>query len=71
MPSETPPAEPKPNPAPPPLRVCISDVRRAVMIRAPGSMLIRIDRAAKRLGLSRAAFMLSSTIERLERMERE
>jgi hypothetical protein len=70
MPSETPPAEPKPNPAPT-LRVCISDVRRAVMIRAPGSMLIRIDRAAKRLGLSRAAFMLSSTIERLERMERD
>ena len=32
-------------------------------------MLIRIDRAAKRLGISRSAFIVSSTAEKLERME--
>ncbi len=32
-------------------------------------MLARIDRAAKRLGISRSAFIVSSTAERLERME--
>lgn len=43
--------------------------RRAVMVRCPTDLLERIDRAAKRLGLSRAAFFLSATAERLERME--
>ncbi len=43
--------------------------RRAVMVRVPRPMLQRIDSAAKRLGLSRAAFMLAATAERVEQME--
>ena len=46
-----------------------ADSRRPVMVRVPESILPRIDRAAKRLGLSRAALMLLATIEKLERME--
>ncbi len=43
--------------------------RRPVMVRISEEMLPRIDRAAKRLGLSRAAFILSSTIQQLEKPE--
>lgn len=43
--------------------------RKPIMIRVQPEMLDRIDRAAKRLGLSRTAFIISSTAERLERME--
>jgi len=32
-------------------------------------MIDRIDQAAKRLGISRSAFIVSSAAERLERME--
>jgi uncharacterized protein (DUF1778 family) len=39
------------------------------MVRISEEMLPRIDRAAKRLGLSRAAFILSSTIQQLEKPE--
>jgi hypothetical protein len=43
--------------------------RRAVTVRVPAGMLTRIDTAAKRLGLSRAALMLAATAERVEAME--
>ena len=40
-----------------------------IMIRIAPDLLQRIDNAAKRLGISRSAFIVSSTAERLERME--
>ncbi len=43
--------------------------RLAVTVRVPAGMLARIDAAAKRLGLSRAALMLAATAERVEAME--
>ena len=39
------------------------------MIRVDPDLLERVDKAAKRLGLSRSAFMVSSAAEKLERME--
>jgi uncharacterized protein (DUF1778 family) len=41
------------------------------MLRVDPDVLDRIDRAAKRVGLKRAAFILSSAVERVGRMERE
>ena len=43
--------------------------KKPTMIRIDPEMLSRIDRAARRLGISRSAFIVSSTAERLERME--
>jgi hypothetical protein len=43
--------------------------RLAVTVRVPAGMLTRIDTAAKRLGLSRAALMLAATAERVEELE--
>ena len=43
--------------------------KKPVMVRIDPDILERIDRAAKRLGISRSAFMVSSAAERLERME--
>jgi predicted HicB family RNase H-like nuclease len=43
--------------------------KRPIMIRVDPKMLDRIDRAAKRLGISRSAFIVSSTAMRLENME--
>ncbi len=43
--------------------------KKPIMIRIDPGLLERIDRAAKRLGISRSAFIVSSTAERLERME--
>jgi uncharacterized protein (DUF1778 family) len=40
------------------------------MVRVPPAMLERIDKAARRLGLSRSAFMLAATAERVETMEK-
>jgi hypothetical protein len=40
-----------------------------VMIRIDPGILGRIDRAARRLGISRSAFIVSSTALRLESME--
>ena len=39
-----------------------------IMIRVDPAMLIRIDRAAKRLGLSRSGFIVSSAAEKLEQI---
>ena len=41
-----------------------------VMLRVDSEMLARIDRTAKRLGLKRAAFFVSSAAERMEKLER-
>ncbi len=46
-----------------------SENKKPIMIRIAPELLERIDRAAKRLGISRSAFIVSSTAERLERME--
>jgi hypothetical protein len=43
--------------------------KQPIMIRIAPDLLERIDRAAKRLGLSRSAFLVSSAAERLERMD--
>jgi hypothetical protein len=45
--------------------------KRPVMIRINPAMLRRIDHAARRLGLSRSGFIVSSAARRLESMERE
>jgi len=39
------------------------------MIRIPPAILERIDTGAKRLGISRAAFIVQGAAEKLERME--
>lgn len=44
---------------------------KPVMLRVEPGALEIIDRAAKRIGLKRAAFILSSAVERAGRMERE
>lgn len=41
---------------------------KPVMLRIPPDTLARIDRAAKRVGLKRAAFILSSAVERAGNM---
>ena len=43
--------------------------KKPTMIRIAPDLLERIDRGAKRLGLSRSAFIVSSAAEKLERME--
>jgi hypothetical protein len=43
--------------------------KKPIMIRVNPDMLDRIDRAAKRLGISRSAFIVSSAAVRLESME--
>lgn len=40
-----------------------------VMLRVDPELLKRIDHAAKGIGLKRAAFILSSAVERINRME--
>lgn len=42
--------------------------RKPTMIRIPPDLLTRIDRGAKRLGISRSAFIVQSAAEKLERM---
>jgi hypothetical protein len=42
--------------------------KKPTMIRIDPDLLERIDRAAKRLGISRSAFIVSSAAEKLERM---
>jgi hypothetical protein len=49
-------AEPEPN-------------KKPIMIRVAPGMIDRIDRAARRLGISRSAFIVSSAAVRLESME--
>jgi hypothetical protein len=51
------------NPAP------ATENRKATMIRIPPALLERIDRGARRLGISRSAFIVQSAAEKLERME--
>jgi predicted HicB family RNase H-like nuclease len=43
--------------------------KKPIMVRIDPDILQRIDRAAKRLGISRSAFIVSSAAERLEKME--
>ena len=43
--------------------------KKQITVRFDPDILERVDRAAKRLGISRAAFIVSSAAERLERME--
>jgi hypothetical protein len=43
--------------------------RKPTMIRIPPDLLKRIDHGAKRLGISRSAFIVQSAAEKLERMD--
>jgi len=43
--------------------------KKPIMIRVDPEIIRRIDHAARRLGISRSAFIVSSAAERLERME--
>jgi hypothetical protein len=43
--------------------------KKPIMIRLAPEMLERFDRAAKRLGISRSAFIVSGAAEKLEKME--
>jgi ribbon-helix-helix CopG family protein len=43
--------------------------KKPIMIRIGPDMIRRIDAAARRLGISRSAFIVSSAAEHLERME--
>jgi uncharacterized protein (DUF1778 family) len=42
-----------------------------VHTRIPDDILTRIDRAARRLGLTRSGFMISSAVEKVDRLERK
>jgi predicted HicB family RNase H-like nuclease len=42
--------------------------RKPTMIRIPPALLKRIDEGAKRLGISRSAFIVQSAAEKLEAM---
>jgi Protein of unknown function (DUF1778) len=42
---------------------------KPVMLRINPEILARIDRAAKRLGLTRTGFIVSSAVKEVERME--
>ena len=42
--------------------------KKAIMIRVEPELLERIDSYAKRLGLSRSAFLVSSAAQRIENM---
>jgi predicted HicB family RNase H-like nuclease len=43
--------------------------KKPIMIRIAPEMLERLNRAAKRLGISRSAFIVSGAAEKLEKME--
>jgi hypothetical protein len=43
--------------------------RKPTMIRIPPELLLRIDQGAKRLGISRSAFIVQSAAEKLEHMD--
>jgi hypothetical protein len=42
--------------------------RKPMTLRFPPELIERIDRAAKRLGINRTAFIVQSAAEKLERM---
>lgn len=46
-----------------------SEAKKTVILRIEPDLIQRFDRAAKRLGISRAAFIVSSAVKELERME--
>jgi predicted DNA binding CopG/RHH family protein len=43
--------------------------KKPVIVRIESNLMERIDRAAKRLGISRSAFIVSSVAKEVERME--
>lgn len=45
------------------------EAKKTVILRIEPDLIQRFDRAAKRLGISRAAFIVSSAVKELERME--
>jgi predicted HicB family RNase H-like nuclease len=40
--------------------------RKPIMVRFPPDLLKRVDQAAKRLGISRSAFIVQSTAEKMD-----
>jgi predicted DNA binding CopG/RHH family protein len=53
----------------PPAAADLETKKKPIMVRIDPDLLERIDHAAKRRGLSRSAFIVSSAAEALERME--
>jgi len=45
------------------------DRRTPTMIRIPSRLLTRIDQCARRLGISRSAFIVLSAAEKMERIQ--
>jgi predicted HicB family RNase H-like nuclease len=43
--------------------------KKPIMVRVDPELLKRFDKAAKRLGITRSAFLVSSAAEKLEKME--
>ena len=56
-------AKPEPQPEDQP-----TPNKKPTMIRIPPDLIKRIDRGAKRLGITRSAFIVQSAAEKLERM---
>ena len=46
----------------------VRENRKPTMIRIPPDLLTRINEGAKRLGISRSAFIVQSAAEKLERL---
>lgn len=46
----------------------VRENRKPTMIRIPPDLLTKIDTGAKRLGISRSAFIVQSAAEKLERL---
>lgn len=46
----------------------VRENRKPTMIRIPPDLLTKIDGGAKRLGISRSAFIVQSAAEKLERL---
>lgn len=43
--------------------------KKPILVRVDPELLARLDHAAKRLGISRASFMVMSSVKELERLE--
>lgn len=55
--------------AEPLVKIEVEQNKKPIMVRVDPDILKRVDRAARRLGISRSAFIVSSVAEKLERME--
>ena len=52
-----------------PAEAAVRENRKPTQIRIPPDLLVRFDQGAKRLGVSRASFLVMAGVEKLERMD--